>query len=163
LSSADLLLIKFFSQNHSGDVNNHSGRIGFFIHFTPESIFTSRRNHYSHHSGTIIHMPRNPQQVCPVLDSSDQGYNLRMLLMRAYGVQSYQVEGPGTIDSERYDAFAKVPDGEPPQRIPEMLQNMLVERFRIRMHWLIALLCAAFGELPARNDSRTSIIGGQSS
>jgi uncharacterized protein (TIGR03435 family) len=53
-----------------------------------------------------------------------------MLLMRAYGVQSYQVEGPGTIDSERYDAFAKVPDGEPPQRIPEMLQNMLVERFQ---------------------------------
>jgi hypothetical protein len=52
--------INFFSQNYSGDVNNHSGGIGFFIHFTPESIFTSRRNRYSHHSGTIIHMPRNP-------------------------------------------------------------------------------------------------------
>jgi len=53
--------MKFSSENHSGDVNNHSGRIGFFIHFSPESLFTSRRNHYSHHSGTIIHMPRNPQ------------------------------------------------------------------------------------------------------
>jgi hypothetical protein len=61
LSSATLLLMKFSSENHSGDVNNHSGRIGFFIHFSPESLFTSRRNHYSHHSGTIIHMPRNPQ------------------------------------------------------------------------------------------------------
>jgi hypothetical protein len=35
LSSAALLLMKFFSENHSGDVNNHSGRIGFFIHFNP--------------------------------------------------------------------------------------------------------------------------------
>jgi hypothetical protein len=52
--------MKFFSENHSGDVNNHSGRIGFFIHLSPESLFTSRRNPYSHHSGTIIHMPRNP-------------------------------------------------------------------------------------------------------
>jgi hypothetical protein len=55
--------MKFFSENHSGDVNNHSGRIGFFIHFSPESLFTSRRNPYSHHSGTIIHMPRNPHRV----------------------------------------------------------------------------------------------------
>jgi hypothetical protein len=53
--------MKFFSENHSGDVDNHSGRLGFFIHFSPESLFTSRRNPYSHHSGTIIHMPRNPQ------------------------------------------------------------------------------------------------------
>ena len=44
LSSAALLLMKFFSENHSGDVNNHSGRAGFFIHLAPESIFTSRRN-----------------------------------------------------------------------------------------------------------------------
>jgi hypothetical protein len=63
LSSAALLLMKFFSENHSGDVNNHSGRLGFFIHLTPESIFTSRRNRYSHHSGTIIHMPRNPHNI----------------------------------------------------------------------------------------------------
>src|SRR5450432_3599215 len=55
--------MKFFSENHSGDVDNHSGRLGFFIHFSPESLFTSRRNPYSHHSGTIIHMPRNPQGV----------------------------------------------------------------------------------------------------
>src|SRR5258706_16360227 len=62
--------MKFSSENHSGDVNNHSGRIGFFIHFSPESLFTSRRNHYSHHSGTIIHMPRNPQKASLVLTSS---------------------------------------------------------------------------------------------
>jgi len=62
--------MKFSLENHSGDVNNHSGRIGFFIHFSPESLFTSRRNPYSHHSGTIIHMPRNPQEVADILRCS---------------------------------------------------------------------------------------------
>jgi hypothetical protein len=47
-------------------VNIHSDGSGFSIHFGPESIFTSRRNPYSHHSGTIIHMARNTQ----FLDSS---------------------------------------------------------------------------------------------
>jgi hypothetical protein len=61
--------MKFFSENHSGDVNNHSGRLGFFIHFSPESLFTSRRNPYSHHSGTIIHMPRNPQPAARLAGS----------------------------------------------------------------------------------------------
>jgi hypothetical protein len=65
---AFLLLMKFFSENHSGDVNNHSGRIGLFIHLSPESLFTSRRNPYSHHSGTIIHMPRNPQITLPAIN-----------------------------------------------------------------------------------------------
>jgi len=63
LSSAALLWMKFLSENHSGDVNNHSGRIAFFIHFSPESIFTSRRNRYSHHPGTIIHKARNPHHA----------------------------------------------------------------------------------------------------
>jgi hypothetical protein len=54
--------MKFFLENHSGHVNIDSGLLSFSIHFSPESIFTSRRNPYSHHSGTIIHMPRNPQK-----------------------------------------------------------------------------------------------------
>jgi hypothetical protein len=54
--------MKFLLENHSGDVNIDSGTAGFFIHSAPESIFTSRRNPYSHRSGTIIHMPRNPQK-----------------------------------------------------------------------------------------------------
>jgi hypothetical protein len=61
LSSAASLYMKFLLENHSGDVNIDSGPAGFSIHSGPESIFTSRRNPYSHHSGTIIHMPRNPQ------------------------------------------------------------------------------------------------------
>ena len=38
------------------------GRAAFSIRFPPESLFTSRRNLYSHHSGTIIHIARNTHQ-----------------------------------------------------------------------------------------------------
>jgi hypothetical protein len=43
-----LAYMKFSSENHSGDVNIDSGPGAFFIHFSPESIFTSLRNDYSH-------------------------------------------------------------------------------------------------------------------
>jgi hypothetical protein len=48
-------------RNRFRDVNIHSDGPPFFIHIGPESIFTSRRNPYSHHSGTVIHIVRNPQ------------------------------------------------------------------------------------------------------
>jgi hypothetical protein len=48
--------MKFRSEIHSGDVNKHSGperkvhsfQPGIDIHITPESVFTSLRNLYSH-------------------------------------------------------------------------------------------------------------------
>jgi hypothetical protein len=59
--SAARALIKILSELDSGDANIHYGAADFSIHFGPERIFTSRRNPYSHHPGTNIHMPRNPQ------------------------------------------------------------------------------------------------------
>jgi hypothetical protein len=63
VSSAARAPIKIFSELDSGDVNIHSGAADFSIHFGPERIFTSRRNPYSHHPGTNIHMPRNPHML----------------------------------------------------------------------------------------------------
>jgi hypothetical protein len=48
--------MNFPSEIHSGDVNKHSGpgqkvhsfQPGIDIHITPESVFTSLRNRYSH-------------------------------------------------------------------------------------------------------------------
>jgi hypothetical protein len=37
---------------------------------------------------------------------------LKVLIMRAYDVQNFQVSGPpGWMDSQRFDIIAKVPDG----------------------------------------------------
>ncbi|HEX3743546.1 MAG TPA: TIGR03435 family protein [Bryobacteraceae bacterium] len=61
------------------------------------------------------------------------GVGLRALLMRAYGVKGYQIEGPG-LNSESYNVMAKVPDGAPADKIPAMLQALLTERFAVKIH-----------------------------
>ena len=58
----------------------------------------------------------------------------RLLLTKAYGVQDYQISGPGWLDSERYDIVAKVPKGATKEQFMVMLQNLLAERFKLTLH-----------------------------
>ncbi|MBS1855637.1 MAG: TIGR03435 family protein [Acidobacteria bacterium] len=59
---------------------------------------------------------------------------LRALIMRAYDVQSFQVLGPSWMDSERFDVIAKVPGGASREDARVMLQNLLADRFRLKLH-----------------------------
>lgn len=56
---------------------------------------------------------------------------MKNLLMQAYGVKNYQVEGPAWIDSDTYDLMAKIPAGVAPEQVPAMLQALLAERFKV--------------------------------
>jgi len=56
---------------------------------------------------------------------------LKDVIARAYSVKAYQVSGPSWMDSERYDITAKIPEGVPASKVPDMLQALLVERFRM--------------------------------
>ena len=58
----------------------------------------------------------------------------RMLLAEAYGVQDYQISGPGWLDTERYEIVAKVPKGATKEQYRVMLQNLLAERFHLTLH-----------------------------
>ncbi len=56
-------------------------------------------------------------------------------LVRAFGLQNRdQVVGPPWVFSDRYDIVAKAPDHAPPDQIPRMLQNLLIERFQLMLH-----------------------------
>ena len=72
--------------------------------------------------------------------SNDPGqisYNnvtVKNLLMNAYGVKGFQISGPGWLDSERYDIVAKVPRGVTKEQFMVMLQNLLMERFKLTLH-----------------------------
>ena len=57
--------------------------------------------------------------------------NLKNLLMRAYVLRNYQIQGPGWIDTERYDVVAKVPEGAPTDQAPAMLRDLLTARFQL--------------------------------
>jgi uncharacterized protein (TIGR03435 family) len=62
------------------------------------------------------------------------GLTMRDLLASAYRVRLYQLSGPDWIATERYDINAKLPAGVSPEKLPEMLQSLLEDRFGIRVH-----------------------------
>jgi uncharacterized protein (TIGR03435 family) len=59
---------------------------------------------------------------------------LKMLLARAYDVKPFQISGPSWLDTERFDIVAKVPPGTTKEQFNIMLQNLLVERFKMAVH-----------------------------
>jgi uncharacterized protein (TIGR03435 family) len=61
-------------------------------------------------------------------------FSLRDLIVRAYGVKAAQVTGPDWIASERYDVNATLPAGSTGDDIPVMLQALLTDRFKLKIH-----------------------------
>ena len=64
-----------------------------------------------------------------------QSITLRFLILRAYGLRSYQLASPVPIDRDKYDIVAKIPPSSAKEQIDLMLQNLLVERFGLAVHW----------------------------
>ena len=60
--------------------------------------------------------------------------SLAELIRVAYRVKAYQVSGPDWMASERFDVLAKLPEGASSGQVPEMLQALLAERFKLSVH-----------------------------
>jgi uncharacterized protein (TIGR03435 family) len=60
--------------------------------------------------------------------------SLAELIRVAYRVKPYQISGPDWMASERFDVLAKLPEGASREQVPEMLQALLAERFKLTMH-----------------------------
>jgi uncharacterized protein (TIGR03435 family) len=56
------------------------------------------------------------------------------LICIAYRAKPYQVSGPDWLKTTNYDIQAKIPDGATADRIPEMMQALLAERFGLKLH-----------------------------
>lgn len=59
---------------------------------------------------------------------------LKNLMVNAYAVKEYQINGPKWLDSERFDIVAKIPKGATKEEFKLMLQNLLAERFKLTLH-----------------------------
>jgi len=59
---------------------------------------------------------------------------LRGLLITAYDVNEYQINGPAWLNTERYDIIVKVPVGATKAHVNVMWQNLLTERFGVMLH-----------------------------
>jgi uncharacterized protein (TIGR03435 family) len=56
------------------------------------------------------------------------------LIASAYKVKNFQVAGPEWIKTERFDIMAKLPEGANKDQVPEMLQALLADRFKLTIH-----------------------------
>jgi uncharacterized protein (TIGR03435 family) len=61
-------------------------------------------------------------------------FSLKDYVTMAYRLKEYQVLGPPWIGSERFDLAAKLPSGASREQIPEMLQTLLADRFKVKLH-----------------------------
>jgi uncharacterized protein (TIGR03435 family) len=59
--------------------------------------------------------------------------SLRDLVMTAYRVKPFQITGPDWITGQRFDVLATIPEGVPQDKVPEMLQALLAERFGLKV------------------------------
>ena len=60
--------------------------------------------------------------------------SLKNVMMNAYDVKGYQINGPNWLDGERFDIVAKIPQGATKEQFQQMLQNLLAERFKLTLH-----------------------------
>jgi uncharacterized protein (TIGR03435 family) len=89
--------------------------------------------------------------------------SLAELIPIAFKVKPYQVSGPDWMSMQRFDIAAKIPDGATKEQVPEMLQALLEERFKLKIHrenreHAVYALVAGKGELklkepPADSDT----------
>jgi uncharacterized protein (TIGR03435 family) len=60
--------------------------------------------------------------------------NLKSLIAYAYRVKPYEISGPDWLEQQRFDIVAKYPDGATKDDAPRMLQSLLEDRFRLKVH-----------------------------
>ena len=63
-----------------------------------------------------------------------ENVSLKMMIARAYEMKEFQISGPDWLETARFDILAKVPPNAPKGQTPLMLQNLLAERFKLKVH-----------------------------
>jgi uncharacterized protein (TIGR03435 family) len=66
-------------------------------------------------------------------------FGMMQLICKAYDVKSYQVTGPSWmlgagLAGQRFDIVANLPEGATKEQVPQMLQALLAERFKLVIH-----------------------------
>src|ERR1019366_2283199 len=66
-------------------------------------------------------------------------FGLMQLICKAYDVKTYQVSGPSWLQAigltgQRFDIVANLPEGATKEQVPQMLQGLLAERFKLAIH-----------------------------
>jgi uncharacterized protein (TIGR03435 family) len=60
--------------------------------------------------------------------------NLSMLVTAAFDIKNFQLSGPNSLNTERFDVTATIAEGATKEQFRMMLQNLLAERFKMTVH-----------------------------
>jgi uncharacterized protein (TIGR03435 family) len=60
--------------------------------------------------------------------------SLRTLIGLAYRVKAFQIAGPSWLDGDTFDITAKPPAGYQHNQLPELLEKLLADRFKLEVH-----------------------------
>jgi uncharacterized protein (TIGR03435 family) len=63
-----------------------------------------------------------------------KGLPLKPILMAAFAVESDQIIGPSWLESDCFDILATLPQGSTNEQIPQMLQALFADRFKLSSH-----------------------------
>jgi len=61
-------------------------------------------------------------------------FSLSDMIRTAYKLKAYQLSGPDWLSVQRFDILAKMPEGTTKEQVPEMLQALLADRFKLTTH-----------------------------
>lgn len=61
-------------------------------------------------------------------------FSIKDYLAIAYNLKDYQVIAPDWVRGARFEINAKIPEGVDRDKIPEMLQTLLADRFEVKFH-----------------------------
>ncbi len=64
-----------------------------------------------------------------------ENYSLSFLVMMAYNLRGFQLAAPAWMDAARYNVAAKIPPGADRRQFGLMQQNLLAERFGLKVHF----------------------------
>ncbi len=59
--------------------------------------------------------------------------SLADLMQAAFKVKLHQLSGPDWMAAQRFDILAKIPEGATKDDVPQMLQALLAERFKLTL------------------------------
>src|SRR5262249_14905046 len=79
--------------------------------------------------------PVGPFQIRPGIRISGNRFDCAMslegLITTAYQIETYQVTGPDWLNLQRFEINATISEGSSKDQVPEMLQSLLEDRFKL--------------------------------
>ncbi len=112
---------------------------------------------------TIKLSPGGPRKIAVAGDRLDfQNVWLKDLVEHAYKVEPFQIQAPRWMGDQRYSVLAKLPAGASTDQIPAMLQALLADRLRLKLHHekrvqpVYALVVAKGGPKLKRPEDKTA-------